>query len=257
MKNPPKELDILKKKIEDSFGLIPETKSDYDRLATRISNKLEEIFLLAKEQDFPRVSGTTISRIWEYVKSDVEISKATWSSLARSIGYKGWEDFCSSINSESDIVNNEVTAEVGSASVDTENDSSNDNESATTAEETTVDSRNDSSEENIIIHDGLQVSNNKCRESQRHYITDFDIINDTDTLGIDDTFYFCERGRYAELKYKGDCEFEIIDHSDKMRISEPITARWFEKIQVKNRKGEIMCEDIAGVVGDSYDRLYL
>ena len=43
MKNPPAELDSLKKEIEDKFNIYPETKNDYITLAFQINKKLKDL----------------------------------------------------------------------------------------------------------------------------------------------------------------------------------------------------------------------
>lgn len=66
--------------------------------------------------------------------------------------------------------------------------------------------------------------------------------------------------RYAVVKYKGDCEFEIIEFKGRGRdlTGKTITARWFEVIKDENGYGTSMYTDIAGVLGDEiYERLYL
>jgi hypothetical protein len=73
----------------------------------------------------------------------------------------------------------------------------------------------------------------------------------------------CYPSRYIEIKYLGDCEFEIIKYAGmgKDRTGNRITGRWFElKYETVTSTTGVQEEVpvIAGVLGDEiFDKVYL
>nr|WP_186973255.1 hypothetical protein [Bacteroides intestinalis] len=94
MKNPPAELDSLKKEIEDKFNIYPETKNDYITLAFQINKKLKDLGQRGSTNAPESISEESIYKVWGYRKNnDAIISVKVLGILARSIGYASWNKY--------------------------------------------------------------------------------------------------------------------------------------------------------------------
>jgi len=105
MKNRPKELETLRKEIEEAASFSIESKNDFEKLHSWLEQKLKAINDLhgTDKKGEPIIkenapSSETLMRIWEYVPYEGEILTKTWGLLARSLGYLGWNDFVSKVN---------------------------------------------------------------------------------------------------------------------------------------------------------------
>lgn len=98
---PVAELTSLKKDVESYFGIIIETKNDYDRLRKAINGQLKDnrgSALSKDEIQAESISTITLMRIWGYVEYKNKDTKTrSLPILARSIGYTGWQDYCEHI----------------------------------------------------------------------------------------------------------------------------------------------------------------
>ena len=94
MKNPPAELDSLKKEIEDKFNIYPETKNDYITLAFQINQKLKDLGQRGSTNAPESISEESIYKVWGYRKNnDAIISVKILGILVRSIGYASWNKY--------------------------------------------------------------------------------------------------------------------------------------------------------------------
>ena len=75
------------------FGATVESPSDFNRLS-----------LIIKSTTGEGVSASTLKRLFGYVKSETDISKTTLSILTRWLGYKGWGDFCTTTETQSQFI---------------------------------------------------------------------------------------------------------------------------------------------------------
>lgn len=81
------EVSFLLTQVEKRFKKKVATTTDFNILSAAIEMALNE-----------RISSSTLKRLWGYVASRPMPRFSTLSVLARYIGYKDYEDFCSSID---------------------------------------------------------------------------------------------------------------------------------------------------------------
>ena len=77
-----KDIESIKKAIEEAIGFQVETPKTFELLRQIIFQRTREY-----------VSATTLKRIWGYLDEPVKTRRTTLSLLARTIGYKDWDDF--------------------------------------------------------------------------------------------------------------------------------------------------------------------
>lgn len=89
----PKETDInaLKTEVENIFGAVPKSPSDFDRLSATISAGGKT-----------NIAVSTLKRIWGYVPSPHTPTYTTLSVLARFVGYRDWDSFRLHLNCDAD-----------------------------------------------------------------------------------------------------------------------------------------------------------
>lgn len=98
--------ESLQKMIVEKSGILPDTKSDFEKLHNWIYRQLEEIntnYGIIKNNKsvtgYKAPSSETLMRFWGHEKNyEGKISDKTLGLLARSIGYKGWTDFKSKMD---------------------------------------------------------------------------------------------------------------------------------------------------------------
>lgn len=83
----------LREAIVERFGSTLESPMDFERLA-----------LLIKTQSSDSISGSTLKRLFGYVRSDCGISNSSLSVIVRWLGYKGWSDFCAAPDVQSQFL---------------------------------------------------------------------------------------------------------------------------------------------------------
>lgn len=72
----------LREAIVERIGSTLESPADFERLA-----------LLIKSQSGDTISASTLKRLFGYVRSESGISNSSLSLIVRWLGYKGWSDF--------------------------------------------------------------------------------------------------------------------------------------------------------------------
>lgn len=87
-----KDLSHLKEDVELKFGRKITTYSAFDSL-----------FLAIKSDTGKEISVSTLKRIWGYVKTQHEPRHEILSILSQYLGYKDWNDYMSSSNSDIDF----------------------------------------------------------------------------------------------------------------------------------------------------------
>ncbi|MBM6993774.1 MAG: hypothetical protein I3J02_11025 [Prevotella sp.] len=78
-------LKCLRLKVEEFIGRTVRTPKDFDFLCHVI-----------EDQKLPRVSSTTLKRIWGYIQDGGSPRISTLDILSQLIGFKDWESFCNS-----------------------------------------------------------------------------------------------------------------------------------------------------------------
>lgn len=76
-------VNLLLEAVRTKFGKTLDSGSDYDSLSLDIQRSTGE-----------QISGTTIKRLYKYIKRPTVPRTSTLSILARYVGYAGWSDFC-------------------------------------------------------------------------------------------------------------------------------------------------------------------
>lgn len=76
------EIKALKSALEEALGMKVETPRHFDMLRKMVFNRTSEY-----------ISTSTLKRIWGYIGFSINTRTTTLSLLARTIGYKDWEDF--------------------------------------------------------------------------------------------------------------------------------------------------------------------
>ena len=76
-------VSLLLEAVRTKFGKTLDSGSDYDSLSLDIQRITGE-----------QVSGTTIKRLYKYIKRPTVPRASTLSILSRYVGYAGWSDFC-------------------------------------------------------------------------------------------------------------------------------------------------------------------
>lgn len=79
------EVQILLKKVEESFNYKLKTSSDFECLSAEIMSKTKQ-----------HLSVSSLKRIWGYVKYDNIPRESTLDVLSKYIGHSGYFDFCNS-----------------------------------------------------------------------------------------------------------------------------------------------------------------
>ena len=77
-----KEVRALKAALEEAVGFKMETPKNFEHLRAVIFSRTGEY-----------ISTTTLKRIWGYLNEPLQTRTSTLSLLARTVGYKDWEDF--------------------------------------------------------------------------------------------------------------------------------------------------------------------
>ena len=76
-------VSLLLEAVRTKFGKTLDSGSDYDSLSLDIQRTTGE-----------QVSGTTLKRLYKYIKRPTAPRTSTLSILSRYVGYAGWSDFC-------------------------------------------------------------------------------------------------------------------------------------------------------------------
>ena len=77
-----KEIEALKAALEEAAGFKAETPKNFEQLRTVIFRRTGEYII-----------ATNLKRIWGYLNEPLQTRQTTLSLLARTVGYKDWEDF--------------------------------------------------------------------------------------------------------------------------------------------------------------------
>lgn len=85
------EINNLLRCVERRIGRPLKSPIDFDLLSLRISESLTE-----------QLSPTTLKRIWGYIHTEHVPRYSTLSTLARFVGYEDWDDFCSTMNTDTE-----------------------------------------------------------------------------------------------------------------------------------------------------------
>lgn len=85
-------LEHLKVCVEKVLGKKLVTPKDYDFLSEHIFSRLHVM-----------ISATTIKRLWGYLKENTSPRLATLDVLSKFVGYKDWNEFCSSVSCEDTV----------------------------------------------------------------------------------------------------------------------------------------------------------
>ena len=83
MKTDPDKVNQLRLAVEETFGRTPGSPTDFNSLSYQILSKTNN-----------KIGGSTLKRFWGYVKSDFNATYTTLSLLARYVGYRDWDSFC-------------------------------------------------------------------------------------------------------------------------------------------------------------------
>lgn len=81
--NQENEIQALRDALEEALGIKVETPKHFNMLRMMVFNRTSEY-----------ISTSTLKRIWGYIGKATNTRGTTLSLLARTIGYKDWEDFC-------------------------------------------------------------------------------------------------------------------------------------------------------------------
>ena len=85
--------DLLKQEAERAFGRKLKEARDFEELSHLLLSHTRE-----------RLSPTTLKRFWGYLKNEeVQSRPHTLDVLARFVGYKGYDDFCSHADSSDEV----------------------------------------------------------------------------------------------------------------------------------------------------------
>jgi hypothetical protein len=85
--------DLLKQEAERAFGRKLKEARDFEELSHLLLSHTRE-----------RLSPTTLKRFWGYLKNEeVQTRPHTLDVLARFVGYKGYDDFCSHADSSDEV----------------------------------------------------------------------------------------------------------------------------------------------------------
>lgn len=80
-------INALKRAIKEKAGRSMDSPGDYDFLSLEVKKATNEY-----------ISPTTLKRFFNYIQSNVSTRTSTLSLLSRYLGYKGWDDFKSSMS---------------------------------------------------------------------------------------------------------------------------------------------------------------
>lgn len=83
MKTDPTKVNQLRHAVEDTFGRTPGSPTDFNILSYQILTRTNN-----------KIGVSTLKRFWGYVKSDFNATYTTLSLLARYVGYRDWDSFC-------------------------------------------------------------------------------------------------------------------------------------------------------------------
>ncbi|MDE5850266.1 MAG: hypothetical protein K2H38_09010 [Muribaculaceae bacterium] len=83
MKTDPDKVNQLRLAVEETFGRTPGSPTDFNSLSYQILSKTNN-----------KIGVSTLKRFWGYVKSDFNATYTTLSLLARYVGYRDWDSFC-------------------------------------------------------------------------------------------------------------------------------------------------------------------
>lgn len=89
------QINELKEGIETMLGKKVKGPKDFNNLSDEIFNRLKII-----------ISSTTLKRLWGYLNEGGKPRESTLTILAQFIGYRDWNDFCSSPKDQSIIQSN-------------------------------------------------------------------------------------------------------------------------------------------------------
>ncbi|MDE6380348.1 MAG: hypothetical protein K2L11_07735 [Muribaculaceae bacterium] len=91
MKTDLDKLNQLREVVEDTFGRKPGSPTDFDNLSYQIFSTTGN-----------KIGVSTLKRFWGYVKSPYNATHTTLSVLARYIGFRDWDSFCSQYKGDED-----------------------------------------------------------------------------------------------------------------------------------------------------------
>ena len=91
MKTDPDKLNHLRHVVEETFGRKPVSPINFDHLSYQIFSTTGH-----------KVGVSTLKRFWGYVKSPYNATHTTLSILARYVGYRDWDSFCSQYKGNED-----------------------------------------------------------------------------------------------------------------------------------------------------------
>lgn len=99
MSTPHKYREKLLRLVEKKFGYKPKTPNDFN-----------ELILAVKSITGKSLSLSTVKRLWGYVAYESMPSLSTLGILAKFLGYRDWEHFCTATpDSDSDFINSATT----------------------------------------------------------------------------------------------------------------------------------------------------
>lgn len=91
------EIEILKKKIEEKFGSVPNNPDSFQRLS-------EDIYKACNEN----LSESTLKRLWGYVKGGSSHRESSLDVLASYLGYENYRSFCKDLERSSSFLCSET-----------------------------------------------------------------------------------------------------------------------------------------------------
>lgn len=94
-----KQIQELKESVETMIGKKLKGPKDFCNLSDQVFNRLKIV-----------ISPTTLKRLWGYLNEGGTPRKSTLSILSQFIGYRDWEDFCSSPKDSSFVQSNFILA---------------------------------------------------------------------------------------------------------------------------------------------------
>lgn len=74
----------LRQAVEETFGQTPGSPTDFDKLSLQIQTFTKR-----------KLGVSTLKRFWGYVRSEYNATYTTLSVLARYVGFRDWDEFCS------------------------------------------------------------------------------------------------------------------------------------------------------------------
>ncbi|MCQ2200264.1 MAG: hypothetical protein MJZ19_11190 [Paludibacteraceae bacterium] len=83
------ETEILKKRVEEKFGTVMHTPSNFDKLSATILLETKKY-----------LSPTTLKRLWGYIDGAEIIRYSTLDILSLYLGYKNWDDFLNNLEND-------------------------------------------------------------------------------------------------------------------------------------------------------------